>query len=393
MSFLYDQIAGEIAARPAQVAAAVELLDEGATVPFISRYRKEVTGGLDDTQLRKLQDRLYYLRELEERRDAVLKSIGEQEKLTPELEKQIRGASTKTELEDLYLPYKPKRRTKAQIAREAGLQPLADMLFAERDRNPEQEAEAFINADAGFADVKAVLDGARHILIEQFSEDAKLLGQLREYFWQKAQIISAVVPGKENEGAKYRDYFEFSEALDKIPSHRAMALFRARKEGILQLDVDIKDLEEGARHPCEVLIGSFWDVSDQGRAADKWLLEVVRWTWRVKLHSHLQTDFLTQIRESAEDDAIEVFAKNIKDLLLAAPAGRKVTIGLDPGLRTGVKVSVVDETGKVLDHTAIFPNAPQNRVEEAARVLLDLCRRYGAELISIGNGTASRETD
>ena len=393
MSFLYDQIAGEIAARPAQVAAAVELLDEGATVPFISRYRKEVTGGLDDTQLRKLQERLYYLRELEERRDAVLKSIAEQEKLTPELEQQIRGASTKTELEDLYLPYKPKRRTKAQIAREAGLQPLADLLLAERDRNPEQEAEAFINADAGFADVKAVLDGARHILIEQFSEDAKLLGQLREYFWQKAQIISTVVPGKENEGAKYRDYFEFSEALDKIPSHRAMALFRARKEGILQLDVDIKDLEEGARHPCEVLIGSFWDVSDQGRAADKWLLEVVRWTWRVKLHSHLQTDFLTQIRESAEDDAIEVFAKNIKDLLLAAPAGRKVTIGLDPGLRTGVKVSVVDETGKVLDHTAIFPNAPQNRVEEAARVLLDLCRRYGAELISIGNGTASRETD
>ena len=393
MSFLYDQIAGEIAARPAQVAAAVELLDEGATVPFISRYRKEVTGGLDDTQLRKLQERLYYLRELEERRDAVLKSIAEQEKLTPELEQQIRGASTKTELEDLYLPYKPKRRTKAQIAREAGLQPLADLLLAERDRNPEQEAEVFINADAGFADVKAVLDGARHILIEQFSEDAKLLGQLREYFWQKAQIISTVVPGKENEGAKYRDYFEFSEALDKIPSHRAMALFRARKEGILQLDVNIKDLEEGARHPCEVLIGNFWDVSDQGRAADKWLLEVVRWTWRVKLHSHLQTDFLTQIRESAEDDAIEVFAKNIKDLLLAAPAGRKVTIGLDPGLRTGVKVSVVDETGKVLDHTAIFPNAPQNRVEEAARVLLDLCRRYGAELISIGNGTASRETD
>lgn len=393
MSFLYDQIANEISARPAQVAAAVALLDEGATVPFISRYRKEVTGGLDDTQLRKLQERLYYLRELEERRDAVLKSISEQEKLTPELEKQIRGASTKTELEDLYLPYKPKRRTKAQIAREAGLQPLADLLFAERDRNPEQEAEAFINADAGFADIKAVLDGARHILIEQFSEDAKLLGQLREYFWQKAQVISVVVPGKENEGAKYRDYFEFSEALDKIPSHRAMALFRARKEGILQLDVDIKDLEEGARHPCEVLIGSFWDISDQGRGADKWLLEVVRWTWRVKLHSHLQTDFLTQIRESAEDDAIEVFAKNIKDLLLAAPAGRKVTIGLDPGLRTGVKVSVVDETGKVLDHTAIFPNAPQNRIEEAARVLLDLCRRHGAELISIGNGTASRETD
>jgi protein Tex len=393
MHFLYEQIATEIAARPAQVEAAVALLDEGATVPFISRYRKEVTGGLDDTQLRKLQERLYYLRELEERRDAILKSIKEQEKLTPELEKLIRNVGTKTELEDLYLPYKPKRRTKAQIAREAGIQPLADMLYAEPQRNPEQEAEAFLNVDAGFADVKAVLDGARHILIEQFSEDAKLLGQLREYFWHKAQIISELVPGKEQEGAKYRDYFEFSEALEKIPSHRAMALFRARKEGILLLNVDIKDLDAAQRHPCEALIAGFWNVRDQSRAADAWLLDVVRWTWRVKLQSHLQTDFLTQIRERAEEDAIDVFAKNIKDLLLAAPAGKKVTIGLDPGLRTGVKVSVVDETGKVLDHTAIFPTAPQNRTAEAAKVLLDFCKRYGVELISIGNGTASRETD
>jgi len=393
MHFLYEQIATEIAARPAQVEAAVALLDEGATVPFISRYRKEVTGGLDDTQLRKLQERLYYLRELEERRDAILKSIKEQEKLTPELEKLIRNVGTKTELEDLYLPYKPKRRTKAQIAREAGIQPLADMLYAEPQRNPEQEAEAFLNVDAGFADVKAVLDGARHILIEQFSEDAKLLGQLREYFWQKAQIISELVPGKEQEGAKYRDYFEFSEALEKIPSHRAMALFRARKEGILLLNVDIKDLDTTQRHPCETLIAGFWNVRDQSRAADAWLLDVVRWTWRVKLQSHLQTDFLTQIRERAEEDAIDVFAKNIKDLLLAAPAGKKVTIGLDPGLRTGVKVSVVDETGKVLDHTAIFPTAPQNRTADAAKVLLDFCKRYGVELISIGNGTASRETD
>lgn len=393
MHFLYEQIATEIAARPAQVEAAVALLDEGATVPFISRYRKEVTGGLDDTQLRKLQERLYYLRELEERRDAILKSIKEQEKLTPELEKLIRNVGTKTELEDLYLPYKPKRRTKAQIAREAGIQPLADMLYAEPQRNPEQEAEAFLNVEAGFADVKAVLDGARHILIEQFSEDAKLLGQLREYFWQKAQIISELVPGKEQEGAKYRDYFEFSEALEKIPSHRAMALFRARKEGILLLNVDIKDLDNAQRHPCETLIAGFWNVRNQSRAADAWLLDVVRWTWRVKLQSHLQTDFLTQIRERAEEDAIDVFAKNIKDLLLAAPAGKKVTIGLDPGLRTGVKVSVVDETGKVLDHTAIFPTAPQNRTADAAKVLLDFCKRYGVELISIGNGTASRETD
>ena len=393
MHFLYEQIATEIAARPAQVEAAVALLDEGATVPFISRYRKEVTGGLDDTQLRKLQERLYYLRELEERRDAILKSIKEQEKLTPELERQIRAVGTKTELEDLYLPYKPKRRTKAQIAREAGIQPLADLLYAEPQRNPEQEAEAYLNADAGFADVKAVLDGARHILIEQFSEDARLLGQLREFFWQKAQVISELVPGKEQEGAKYRDYFEFSEALEKIPSHRAMALFRARKEGILLLNVDIKDLDATQRHPCESLIAGFWNIRDQNRPADTWLLDVVRWTWRVKLQSHLQTDFLTQIRERAEEDAIDVFAKNIKDLLLAAPAGKKVTIGLDPGLRTGVKVSVVDETGKVLDHTAIFPTAPQNRTAEAAKVLLDFCKRYGVELISIGNGTASRETD
>jgi len=393
MHFLYEQIATEIAARPAQVEAAVALLDEGATVPFISRYRKEVTGGLDDTQLRKLQERLYYLRELEERRDAILKSIKEQEKLTPELERQIRAVGTKTELEDLYLPYKPKRRTKAQIAREAGIQPLADLLYAEPQRNPEQEAEAYLNADAGFADVKAVLDGARHILIEQFSEDARLLGQLREFFWQKAQVISELVPGKEQEGAKYRDYFEFSEALEKIPSHRAMALFRARKEGILLLNVDIKDLDATQRHPCESLIAGFWNIRDQNRPADAWLLDVVRWTWRVKLQSHLQTDFLTQIRERAEEDAIDVFAKNIKDLLLAAPAGKKVTIGLDPGLRTGVKVSVVDETGKVLDHTAIFPTALQNRTAEAAKVLLDFCKRYGVELISIGNGTASRETD
>jgi len=393
MHFLFEQIASEIAARPAQVEAAVALLDEGATVPFIARYRKEVTGGLDDTQLRQLQERLHYLRELEERRDAILKSIKEQDKLSPELEKQIRGAGTKTELEDLYLPYKPKRRTKAQIAREAGLQTLADGLFAEPQRVPEQEAEGFLNAEAGFADVKAVLEGARHILMEQFSEDARLLGQLREYFWQKAQVISTVVPGKEQEGAKYRDYFEFSEALEKIPSHRAMALFRARKEGILQLDVDIKDIDAAQRHPCEVLIGSFWNIREQGRPGDAWLLEAVRWTWRVKLHSHLQTDFLTEIRERAEADAIEVFAKNLKDLLLAAPAGRKVTIGLDPGLRTGVKVSVVDETGKVLDHTAIFPTMPQNRTAEAAKVLLDFCKRYGVELISIGNGTASRETD
>lgn len=393
MSVLFDQIATEIAARPQQVAAAVALLDEGATVPFISRYRKEVTGGLDDTQLRKLQERLHYLRELEDRRSAVIKSVKEQEKLTPELEKAFLNAATKTELEDLYLPYKQKRRTKAQIAREAGIEPLADMLYTDPTKNPQDEAAAFINEELGFADEKAVLDGARQILIERFSEDAKLLGQMREYFGQKAKIISEVAKGKENEGAKYRDYFDFSEALDKIPSHRAMALFRARKEGILSLNIDIPDLDEGVRHPCESLIASHWNVEDSGRAADAWMRDVVRWTWRVKLHSHLQTDFLTEIKERAEEDAIGVFAKNIKDLLLAAPAGKKVTIGLDPGLRTGVKVSVVDETGKVLDYGAIFPTAPQNKIKEAAETLLAMCKKYDVALISIGNGTASRETD
>jgi protein Tex len=397
MSLIYDQIALEIAANPAQVAAAVALLDEGATVPFISRYRKEVTGGLDDTQLRKLQERLVYLREMQERRDAIIKSIKEQDKLTPVLEQQIRAALTKTELEDLYLPYKLKRRTKAQIAREAGLQPLADALFADPSLVPEVLADQYINEEFAVTDVKAALDGAKHILIEQFSEDAALLGRLRDYFWQRAQLFSELVPGKELEGSKYRDYFSFSEALEKIPSHRAMALFRARKEGILQLKVDLPEPPEGTtapeQHPCESLIASFWNIRHQGRAADNWLQEVVRWTWRVRLQTHLQTDFLTQIRERAEEEAIAVFARNIKDLLLAAPAGKKVTIGLDPGLRTGVKLSVVDGTGQVLDHGAIFPTAPLFKVKEASETLLRLCQRYKVELISIGNGTASRETD
>jgi len=395
MSLMYAQIAEEINARPEQVAATVAMLDDGATVPFIARYRKEVTGGLDDTQLRRLQERLLYLRELEERRDAILKSIAEQEKLTPELEAQIRAATTKTTLEDLYLPYKPKRRTRAQIAREAGLQPLADALLADPTLNPEATAAAYVDAEKGVADVKAALEGARYILIEQFGEDATLLGQLRDYFWNSAHLMSELVEGKATEGAKYRDYFEFSEAVTKIPSHRVMALFRARNESILNLKIDIPSDPENppAKHPCETMIAKFWKISDQGRAADSWLQDVVRWTWRVKVHTHLQTDFLTELRDRAETDAIDVFARNIKDLLLAAPAGKKVTIGLDPGLRTGVKVAVIDETGKVLDHTAIFPNAPQNRVEEAAQVLKRFCEKYNVQLISIGNGTASRETD
>ena len=395
MSLMFAQIAEEIAARPEQVVATVAMLDDGATVPFIARYRKEVTGGLDDTQLRRLQERLLYLRELEDRRDAILKSISEQQKLTPELETQIRGATTKTTLEDLYLPYKPKRRTRAQIAREAGLQPLADALLADPTLNPEQTAAAYVDADKGVADVKAALEGARYILIEQFGEDATLLGQLRDYFWNSAHLMSELVEGKATEGAKYRDYFEFSEAVTKIPSHRVMALFRARNESILNLKIDIPSDPENPplKHPCETMIAKYWKIVDQGRAADSWLQDVVRWTWRVKVHTHLQTDFLTELRDRAETDAIEVFARNIKDLLLAAPAGKKVTLGLDPGLRTGVKVAVIDETGKVLDHTAIFPNAPQNRIEEAALALKKFCEKYNVQLVSIGNGTASRETD
>ena len=395
MSIMFDKIAEEIAARPAQVAATVAMLDDGATVPFIARYRKEVTGGLDDIQLRRLQERLIYLRELDDRRDAILKSIGEQEKLTPELEQQIRAADTKTTLEDLYLPYKPKRRTRAQIAREAGLQALADMLFNEPERSPEQEAEAFINTQLGVDDAKAALDGAKHILIEQFGEDATLLGKLRDFFWARAHLSSELIPGKEQEGAKYRDYFEFSEAVSKIPSHRVMALFRARNEGILNLKVDIPvdPAAPPVKHSCEAMIAAHWQVHDESRAADTWLQEVVRWTWRVKIHTHLQTDFLTQLRDQAEEDAINVFARNIKDLLLAAPAGKKVTIGLDPGLRTGVKMCVVDVTGRVLDHGAIFPTAPQNKTREAAAVLRTMCEKYNVQLIAIGNGTASRETD
>ena len=395
MTQMFEQIAGEIAARPEQVAATVGLLDEGATVPFIARYRKEVTGGLDDTQLRRLQERLLYLRELDERRATILKSIAEQEKLTPELEQQILTAATKTSLEDLYLPYKPKRRTRAQIAREAGLQPLADALYGTPTLTPEQEAEGYVDAEAGVADGKAALDGAKHILIEQFGEDAELLGRLRDFFWDTAHIIAELVDGKAQEGAKYRDYFEFSEAIGKIPSHRVMALFRARNEGILNLKIDVPVDPEAppVRHPCEGMIAARWRIRDEGRAADSWLQEVVRWTWRVKIHNHLQTDILSDLRERAEEDAIEVFARNIKDLLLAAPAGKKVTLGLDPGLRTGVKLCVVDETGRVLDHGAIFPHVPQRKVDEAMRVLKTMCEKYDVQLVSIGNGTASRETD
>ncbi|WP_439134492.1 Tex family protein [Pseudomaricurvus sp.] len=403
MKSISARIAEEIGAQEQQVNAAVGLLDEGATVPFIARYRKEVTGGLDDTQMRNLEERLRYLRELEDRRAAILKSIEEQGKLTPELTADINSADTKNRLEDLYLPYKPKRRTKGQIAREAGLEPLANDLQANPELIPEDEAQKYIvggelNDDSEEAkkitDIKAALDGAKYILMERFSEDANLLGRLRDFLKTEGTISARVMDGKQAEAAKFQDYFEHDEPLKGIPSHRALAIFRGRNEGFLSIAITVGDEEDRtAAHPCEAMIADFWEIRDQGRAADKWRGEVVRWTWRVKLLTHLETDLLGEIRERAEEEAIHVFASNLKDLLLAAPAGQKATIGLDPGLRTGCKVAVVDATGKVLDHCAIYPTPPQNKIREAEAVLVNFCKKYDVGLIAIGNGTASRETD
>lgn len=394
MSQIVQIIATELGVKAAQVDAAVSLLDDGATVPFISRYRKEVTGGLDDTQLRTLDERLHYLRELNDRRAAILKSIDEQEKLTPELKKQIEGASTKTALEDLYLPYKPKRRTKAQIAREAGLEPLSEILFAQPETDPESEAQKYLNADHNIETTKDALDGAKQILMERFSEDASLLERLRTFQRNEAYLHATVIEGKEKEGEKFQDYFDHKEAYSKVPSHRALAMFRGRNEGILNIAFTLEeDLEFGQAHPAEVLVAEHWKIENKGRAADAWLEEVVRWTWRVKLATHIETDLMGDLRDRAEAGAIDVFAANMKDLLLAAPAGEKATIGLDPGLRTGVKVAVVDSTGKVLDHGAIFPTPPQNRIQEAEATLVHLIKKHNVELIAIGNGTASRETE
>ncbi|WP_299770087.1 Tex family protein [uncultured Pseudoteredinibacter sp.] len=392
------RIAEELSVNARQVEAAVDLLDEGATVPFISRYRKEVTGGLDDGQLRTLEERLRYLRELEDRRSAILKSINEQEKLTPELEAEINAADTKNRLEDLYLPYKPKRRTKGQIAKEAGLEPLADSLLENPNLAPEEEAQKYLNGDSEegqkITDIKAALDGAKYILMERFSENAELLGKLRQFLKDEANLSARIMDGKESEGAKFADYFEHDEPLGSVPSHRALAMLRGRNEGILSLAITVGDPDDRlAAHPCEAMIADHWEVKPQDRAADKWLSEVVRWTWRVKLLTHLETDLLGEIREAAEEEAIKVFASNLKDLLLAAPAGQKATIGLDPGLRTGVKVAVVDATGKVVDHGAIFPTPPQNKIREAEAVIVALCKKHDVGLIAIGNGTASRETD
>ena len=386
-------IAQELAVNPAQVNAAVALLDEGATVPFIARYRKEATGGLDDTQLRNLEERLRYLREMEERRESILKSIREQDKLTPELEAAINEADTKTRLEDLYLPYKQKRRTKAMIAREAGLDPLAQSLFQNPELNPETEAAKFIDAEKGVADVKAALEGAKYILMEQFGEDANLLGKLRAFLFSNGILTAKLVEGKEEAGAKFRDYFDHKEPLKSAPSHRALAIFRGRNEGILQASITIEQEDENARHPCEDMIAQHFDIRDNGRAADKWLQEVVRWTWKIKLLTHLETDLLGELREKAEAEAIKVFAMNLKDLLMAAPAGPRATMGLDPGLRTGVKVAVVDSTGQLLDHGAIFPHEPRNQWDESVKVLAHMVKKYNVDLIAIGNGTASRETD
>ena len=407
MLSIEDRIAQDIAARPQQVRAAVELLDGGATVPFIARYRKEVTGGLDDTQLRLLEERLGYLRELEDRRAAVIASIDEQGKMTEALHAELLAADTKARLEDLYLPYKPKRRTRAQIAREAGLEPLALALLEDPTRAPQDEAAAFVDAGRGVADVKAALDGARAILMERFGEDAALVGSLRDWLWQRGQLRASVIKGKEGEGAKYSDYFAHMEPVSTIPSHRMLALLRARNEGVL--DVELAPMPTGA--PRVVADDALADsiaaghaegaarlavhagIADRGRAADAWLLDTARLTWVAKLHVHLALDLVGTAREAAEEQAINVFGANLKDLLLAAPAGPKAVLGLDPGIRTGCKLAVVDATGKVLDTGVIYPHEPRRDWDGSIATLAALCRRHQVALLAIGNGTASRETD
>ncbi|ADC63041.1 Tex family protein [Allochromatium vinosum] len=392
MTPIIETISQELAARPAQVEAAVRLLDEGATVPFIARYRKEATGGLDDIQLRHLEERLGYLRELSERRTAVLKSIEEQGKLTAELQTAIEAADTKQRLEDLYLPFKPKRRTKAQIAREAGLEPLADAMLADPSQSPEALAAGFVDAGKGVADVAAALEGARQILMERFAEDAELAGRLRDHLWEQGILVSTVVAGKEQEGNKFSDYFDYREPIARVPSHRALALFRGRNQGVLNLEL-LAGEGEDPEAVCRGLVAARFGVRDQGRPGDGWLLETVRKAWRVKLFTRLDLELKGRLLESAEDEAIRVFGLNLKALLLAAPAGRLPTLGLDPGLRTGVKVAVVDATGKVAATDTIYPHVPKNQWDASIARLAQLARAHGVKLISIGNGTASRETD
>ncbi|EGQ8001165.1 RNA-binding transcriptional accessory protein [Vibrio vulnificus] len=388
-------IAQELNVRPEQVTAAVALIDDGNTVPFIARYRKEVTGGLDDTQLRNLDSRLSYLRELDDRRQTILKSIQEQGKLTAELESEILTADSKTRLEDLYLPYKPKRRTKGQIAIEAGLEPLADTLWNHPQTEPESEAIRYINGEKGVEDSKAALDGARVILMERIAEDANLLEKIRQYLNRHAEIVSRVVAGKEQEGEKFKDYFEHNEAISKVPSHRALAMLRGRNEGFLSLtlNADPQQDESVRQSYCETLIADHYGVTLSSAPADNWRKQVISWAWRIKVSMHMETELMAAMKERAEIEAIEVFATNLKDLLMAAPAGPRATLGLDPGLRTGCKVAVVDATGKVLATDTIYPHVPQNQYDRAMQTVAALIKQHNVDLIAIGNGTASRETD
>ena len=388
-----QRIAEELAVNKKQVGAAVALLDEGATVPFISRYRKEATGGLDDTQLRQLEERLGYLRELNERRKTILDSIGAQGKLTPELEKAIAEADTKTLLEDLYLPYKPKRRTKAQIAREAGLEPLADAILNDRGLIPEHVAAAYIDADKGIPDTAAALDGARQIIMERISEAAGLLAELRERIWRKGILHAAVIAGKEQAAEKFKDYFDYQEAINKIPSHRALALFRGRNEDLLSLTLKPGTNDKEEHDLCARFVAQHLDIKDSSKPADAWLAETARFTWKIKLFTRIDLDLKLRLREAAELEAIRVFASNLRDLLLAAPAGPKATMGLDPGIRTGVKAAIVDPTGKLLATETIYPHPPRKQWDESMATLAKLIQKHGVDLVSIGNGTGSRETD
>ncbi|EKO4005577.1 RNA-binding transcriptional accessory protein [Vibrio fluvialis] len=390
-----QSIAKELNVRSEQVIAAVKLIDDGNTVPFIARYRKEVTGGLDDTQLRTLDSRLAYLREMDDRRQTIIKSIQDQGKLTPELEQAIQDADSKTRLEDLYLPYKPKRRTKGQIAIEAGLEPLADKLWTQPDTDPEREAERYIAADKGIDDSKAALDGARAIIMERIAEDANLLEKIRQHLTRNAEIVSRVVEGKERDGEKFKDYFDHREPISKVPSHRALAMLRGRNEGFLTLTLNADpELEETARQSyCETLIAEHYGIHLSQAATDAWRKQVISWSWRIKVSMHMETELMSAMKERAEIDAIDVFATNLKDLLMAAPAGPRATLGLDPGLRTGCKVAVVDATGKVLATDTIYPHQPHNQYDRAMASVAALVKQHHVDLIAIGNGTASRETD
>ncbi len=402
---IQSRLSLEVSAHPNQIAAAITLLDDGASVPFIARYRKEITGGLDDIQLRLLEERLRYLRELEDRRAAILENVESQGKLTDELKTAISNAADKTTLEDLYLPYKQKRRTKAMIAREAGLEPLADALLADPTLVPEAEAEKYLSSepktaekDTVVADIKAALEGAKQILMERFSENATLVGRVRDYLLAHGVVESKLIEGQDDKGAKFADYFVYSETIKTIPSHRALALFRGRNESVLTVMLRLDSEEEkpawnAAFNPVEDMVASANKIANKSRAADKWLCEVVRWTWRIKLSMHLETELMSALRERAEIEAIHVFARNLKDLLLAAPAGPRATMGLDPGIRTGVKVAVVDATGKLVDTATIYPHEPRRDWDGALAVLGALAMKHNVDLISIGNGTASRETD